>query len=51
LAGPASGWDSPVEPRRAPLYGEHNEEVLRDLAGYTPEEVQALRDKGVITCQ
>jgi hypothetical protein len=23
--------------------------VLRDLAGYTPEEVQALRDKGVIT--
>src|SRR5436853_3313148 len=41
--------DSPVEPRRAPLYGEHNEEVLRDLAGYTPEEIKALRDKGVVT--
>jgi formyl-CoA transferase len=40
--------DSPVEARRAPLYGEHNEEVLRDLAGYTPEEIKALRDKGVI---
>src|SRR6266700_4551427 len=40
--------DSPVEARRAPLYGEHNEEVLRDIAGYTPEEIAALRDKGVI---
>jgi formyl-CoA transferase len=43
--------ESPVAARRAPLYGEHTADVLRDLAGYTPEEVQALRDKGVITCQ
>ena len=43
--------ESPIEARRAPLYGEHTADVLRDLAGYTPEEVQALRDKGVITCQ
>ncbi len=41
--------DSPVEARRAPLYGEHNEAVLRDLAGYTPEEIAALREKGVIS--
>jgi formyl-CoA transferase len=40
--------DSPVEPRRAPLYGEHTEDVLRDLAGYSAEEVAALRAKGVI---
>jgi hypothetical protein len=27
------------------LYGESNEAV-RDLAGYTPEEIKALREKG-----
>jgi len=41
--------DSPVAPRRAPLFGEHTEEVLRSLAGYTAEEVAALRRKGVVT--
>src|SRR5881275_1640631 len=41
--------DSPVAPRRAPLFGEHTEEVLRSLAGYTAEDVAALRRKGVVT--
>jgi len=41
--------DSPVAARRAPLFGEHTEEVLRSLAGYTAEEVAALKRKGVIT--
>jgi crotonobetainyl-CoA:carnitine CoA-transferase CaiB-like acyl-CoA transferase len=41
--------DSPVAARRAPLFGEHTEEVLRSLAGYTAEEVTALKRKGVIT--
>jgi len=41
--------DSPVTPRRAPLFGEHTEDVLRSLAGYTAEEVAALRRKGVVT--
>jgi formyl-CoA transferase len=41
--------DSPVTPKRAPLFGEHSEEVLRTLAGYTPEEIAALRQKGVVT--
>ena len=43
--------DSPLEARRPPLYGEHTADVLRGLAGYTAEEVEALRQKGVITCQ
>ena len=43
--------DSPVAARRAPLYGEHTVDVLRDLAGYSADEVEALRQKGVITCQ
>ena len=40
--------DSPVEPRRAPLYGEHTADVLRDLAGYDDAEIASLRAKGVI---
>jgi formyl-CoA transferase len=39
---------SPVEPRPAPLYGEHTEDVLQNLAGYSAEEIAALRGKGVI---
>src|SRR5207244_12861154 len=41
--------DSPVTLKRAPLFGEHSEEVLRSLAGYTAEEIAALRQKGVVT--
>ena len=40
--------DSPVEPRRAPLYGEHTADVLRDLAGYSEGDIAALREKKVI---
>ena len=40
--------DSPVAARRAPLKGEHAEDVLQNLAGYTREEIQQLREKQVI---
>jgi formyl-CoA transferase len=40
--------DSPVAPRRAPLLGEHTEDVLRTLVGYTAEEIQKLRDNNAI---
>jgi crotonobetainyl-CoA:carnitine CoA-transferase CaiB-like acyl-CoA transferase len=40
--------DSPVALSRAPLIGEHTEEALRSLAGYTREEIQQLREKRVI---
>ena len=32
----------------APLLGEHNEEVLGELLGYTPEEVAALCEERVL---
>ena len=32
---------------RAPLLGEHNDEVYQFL-GFTPEEISAWREKGVI---
>ncbi|MBX6374995.1 MAG: formyl-CoA transferase [Acetobacteraceae bacterium] len=40
--------DSPVEVTRPPLLGEHSEAVLREFCGVTPEEVQQLRERGVI---
>jgi formyl-CoA transferase len=40
--------DSPVAAKRAPLKGEHTEDVLQNLAGYTREEIQQLREKQVI---
>jgi len=40
--------DSPFEPRRAPLKGEHTEEVLKTLGDYSPEEIRKLRETHVI---
>lgn len=32
----------------APILGQHTEEVLRDLLGYTPEQIAELREEGTI---
>jgi formyl-CoA transferase len=40
--------DSPVDYRRAPLLGEHNEELLKELMGYDAAQVESLRAEGVI---
>ena len=37
-----------VEPYRAPGLGEHNREILVEVAGLTPERFEALRDAGVL---
>jgi crotonobetainyl-CoA:carnitine CoA-transferase CaiB-like acyl-CoA transferase len=46
LASPLrlSGEPNPLE--RAPFRGEHTDEVLRELAGYSDEEIAALRADG-----
>ena len=45
-------WDFSDTPaswrRKAPEFGEHNEEILAKL-GYTAEEIAALREEGVVT--
>lgn len=38
----------PGEVRAAPGLGEHTDEVLRDLLGYSEDEIAAMRNKGVI---
>ena len=48
IGSPLRLSDSPVEASRAPLFGEHTEEVLTALAGYTREDVRRLRGKGVV---
>lgn len=40
--------DSPVAVARPPLLGEHSEAVLGELCGIAPEEVQRLRERGVV---
>ena len=40
--------DSPVEVFSSPLFGEHTEEVLRELMGYDKDKVEQLRKEGVI---
>ncbi len=34
--------------RPAPLFDEHTDEVLRDVAGYSPEHIAELREAGVV---
>ncbi len=40
--------DSPVEVRRSPLLGEHNDEVYGEVLGMSADEIAALKSNGVI---
>ena len=40
--------DSPADVTRPPLLGEHTDEVLNALCGVGPDEVERLRERGVI---
>lgn len=48
IGSPLRLSDSPFAPTRAPLKGEHTNDVLRNLAGYSEEEIRKLREKHVI---
>jgi formyl-CoA transferase len=47
VGNPIKLSDSPTEVTRAPLLGEHTEDILREL-GYTASEADALRMEGAI---
>src|SRR5215469_10670200 len=47
ILSPVRLSNSPIAPNRAPLLGEHSEEVLR-LAGYSAEEIRGLRERKVV---
>jgi crotonobetainyl-CoA:carnitine CoA-transferase CaiB-like acyl-CoA transferase len=40
--------ETPWRPIKTPLLGEHNEEIYGDLLGYAPQDLQRLREEGVI---
>ena len=48
VSSPIRLSDSPVEIVHSPLLGEHTEEVLGELLGYSKEQVGQLRDEGVV---
>jgi crotonobetainyl-CoA:carnitine CoA-transferase CaiB-like acyl-CoA transferase len=37
-----------VQVTAAPLLGQHNEEVYAEVLGYTPEQVQQLKERGIV---
>lgn len=45
---PFHATKTPWRSARAPLLGEHNEEVYGDLFGYSSKEIQRLQEEGVI---
>ena len=49
VANPVRFSATPVEYRRAPpLLGQHTEELLREMLGYTQEKIESLREAGAI---
>ncbi len=41
--------DSITEVMRAPLLGEHTEEILTEVLGYSAEEYAAIKSSGAVT--
>jgi formyl-CoA transferase len=46
VGNPIKLSDSPSEVARSPLLGEHTEEILRDVLGYSADEIQNLKAVG-----
>jgi formyl-CoA transferase len=40
--------DSPADVKRSPLLGEHNDEILAGVLGYSADEVAQIRDSGAM---
>jgi formyl-CoA transferase len=49
VGNPVKMSDSITEVRRSPLLGEHTEEILRDVLGYSPSEVGEIKNSGAIS--
>ena len=49
VGNPIKLSDSPCDVKRAPLLGEHTEEILREVLGYSTSEVADIKGSGAIT--
>jgi formyl-CoA transferase len=48
VGNPIKMSDSPSVVKRSPLLGEHTEEILREVLGYTPSEISEIAATGVV---
>ncbi len=48
VGNPIKLSDSPAEVTRSPLLGEHTDEILSDVLGFSQEEVKAIREAGAV---
>ncbi len=48
VGNPLKLSDSPAEIVSSPLLGEHTEEILTEMLGYTAADVQRMRDAGAV---
>src|SRR5262245_25727822 len=51
VGNPVKLSDSPSDVKRSPLLGEHTDEVLRDVLGYTADEIAGLKAAGATEVQ
>jgi len=49
VGNPVKLSDSPADVRRSPLLGEHTEEILRSVLGYSAKELADIQASGAIT--
>jgi formyl-CoA transferase len=49
VGNPVKLSDSPPDVRRSPLLGEHTEEILGGVLGYSDSEIAALKASGALT--
>ena len=49
VGNPVKMSDSPTEVQRSPLLGEHTEEILRKVLGYSEKEIAEIKISGAIT--
>ncbi|HEY0523881.1 MAG TPA: formyl-CoA transferase, partial [Stellaceae bacterium] len=48
VGNPIKLSDSPTEVKRSPLLGEHTEEILRDVLGFSDDQVAEIKGSGAI---
>ncbi len=48
VGNPIKLSDSPAEVRRSPLLGEHTEEILKDVLGFSRDEIQEAQSSGAV---
>jgi formyl-CoA transferase len=49
VGNPVKMSDSITEVKRSPLLGEHNDEILTKVLGYSRKEAEAIRNSGAMT--